>query len=216
MKGNVGFKPGEAQAGVLWCPVQVDISLWTCGQSSPTSAFPLEILGKKSPAVLVFMTINTEVLPVGAVRRVVQMVSILVVNGQKMPVLIIEFSSTPATNEAVDLEGSLAVITVCGFGLINFLDQLIDGFLAAHFFDFRISPKVTILHRDHSSRRNNWVPSVIRVIFFRHSRGNRDPVFSMALDTRFLGYDTRSKLIITHALNFSRTTLSTMEMVLTF
>lgn len=47
---------------------------------------PMQIIGKDRPAVFVVMTIYAEVFPVAAVRRVVIMVAVLVVDGKEVQV----------------------------------------------------------------------------------------------------------------------------------
>jgi len=59
--------------------------------------------------MLIFMAIDTEVLPVRSVGRVVIAVAVLVVDGQKVPVLLFELPSAFGADQAVDLEGLLAV-----------------------------------------------------------------------------------------------------------
>lgn len=76
------------------------------------SAFPLQIISEESPAVLIFMTINTEVLPVRAIRRVVIMIPILMVHSEKVPVFEIKLSPAFGTDQAVDLQGLFPVIGV--------------------------------------------------------------------------------------------------------
>lgn len=83
------------------------------GSSSSLSdsvGFFLEVVAQNRPAVLVVMTVNTKILPVGAVRGIVHMVSVFVMNGQQMTVLIPEFSSAFGAHEPVDPERLFSVI----------------------------------------------------------------------------------------------------------
>ena len=61
--------------------------------------------------MFIIVAINTEVLPVRTVRRIIQMVSIFVVHRQEMPCLFIEFPSALGTDKAVYLERALSIIT---------------------------------------------------------------------------------------------------------
>ena len=73
---------------------------------------PFEILAQEPPAVLVFMTINAEVLPVGPVGGIVIVVPIFVVHRKKIPVRGIELSAAFGADQAVDPEGLLPVICI--------------------------------------------------------------------------------------------------------
>jgi len=63
------------------------------------------------PAVFLVVAVNTEVFPVGAVRRVIQMIPIFMVDGKKVACLVIEFSAAFDAEEAMDFEGTFSVIT---------------------------------------------------------------------------------------------------------
>ena len=54
--------------------------------------------------MLVVMTIDTEVLPVGAVRRVVAAIAVFMVHGEELPVLKIKFPPAFGANETVYLQ----------------------------------------------------------------------------------------------------------------
>ncbi len=54
--------------------------------------------------MLVVMAVDTEVFPIGTIRRVIQVVSIFVVNGEEVPRLFVKLSSAFGTDEAVYLE----------------------------------------------------------------------------------------------------------------
>lgn len=82
-----------------------------------TPGFPLQVISEKPPAVLVVMTINTEILPVGAVGRVVIMIPVLMVHGKKIPVFEIEFSPAFGADQAMDFQGLFSVIGGIGSAL---------------------------------------------------------------------------------------------------
>jgi hypothetical protein len=56
------------------------------------------------------VTIDTEVFPVGTVRRIVSVVAVFVMNGQEMVVLIFKLPSAFGTDEAVYFKGLFPVI----------------------------------------------------------------------------------------------------------
>ncbi len=70
--------------------------------------------------MLVVVAVNAEVFPVGAVRRVVVMVAILVMNGQEMPVLVFELPPAFCADEAVYPEGPLPIIFRRALRLLQF------------------------------------------------------------------------------------------------
>lgn len=58
------------------------------------------------------MTINTEILPVRAIRGVVQAIPVFMVYSEKLPVLEIKLSPTFGTDQAVDFQGLFPVVGV--------------------------------------------------------------------------------------------------------
>ena len=70
----------------------------------------LQIIGKQSPAVLIIMAIDTKVLPVGAVCRVVLVIAVFVMHCEQMTVLGVEFSAAFGADEAMDFQGLFPVI----------------------------------------------------------------------------------------------------------
>ena len=85
--------------------------------SGLTSAFPFQVISEKPPAVLVVMAINTEILPVRAVRRIVVMIPVLMVHSEKIPAFEIEFFSAFGADQAVDFQGLFSVVGCVGSAL---------------------------------------------------------------------------------------------------
>lgn len=56
------------------------------------------------------MTINTEIFPVGAIRWVVTVITVLMVYSKKVPVFKVELSPAFGAYQAVDLQGLFPVI----------------------------------------------------------------------------------------------------------
>ena len=56
-----------------------------------------------SPAMFIFMAVDAEVLPVRPVRRVVVAVTVFVMDGQELPVLLIELPAAFGADHAMDL-----------------------------------------------------------------------------------------------------------------
>ena len=63
---------------------------------------PAEIVSQKAPAVLVVVAVDAEILPIGPVRRIVVVVTVSVVHGQKMPVRVVEFPAALSADEPVN------------------------------------------------------------------------------------------------------------------
>jgi len=72
----------------------------------------LKIIPEKAPAVFVFVAIDAEILPVGAVQRIIQGIPVLVVHRQQLAVPVGEFPPALGADHPVDLQGALPVVTV--------------------------------------------------------------------------------------------------------
>jgi hypothetical protein len=79
---------------------------------SPSIPVTAEIAAETPPAVLVLVAVDAEVLPVRAVGRVVVMIAVPVVNGEKVPVLFLELPSALGTDEPVNSQGLCAVAVI--------------------------------------------------------------------------------------------------------
>lgn len=73
--------------------------------------FTAQIVAEQPPAVLILVAIDTEVFPIGAVRGIISVVPVFMVDGQEMPVLILELSPAFGAYEAVYFKRPLPVIT---------------------------------------------------------------------------------------------------------
>ncbi|HUO76656.1 MAG TPA: hypothetical protein VMU21_03680 [Thermodesulfovibrionales bacterium] len=60
--------------------------------------------------MLIIVTIDTEVFPVGTVGRIISVVAVFVMNGQEMAVLVFELPSAFGTDEAVQFKRLLPII----------------------------------------------------------------------------------------------------------
>jgi hypothetical protein len=65
--------------------------------------------------VFIFVAVNAEVLPVGAISRVIPAIAVFVVHRQEVPVLIGKFPAALGADEAVNLQGAFPVITAWRF-----------------------------------------------------------------------------------------------------
>jgi hypothetical protein len=70
------------------------------------------------PAVLFVVAVNTEVFPVRTVRRVVQVISVLVMNSEKVAVPVVKLSSAPGADESMNLKRAFPVIVFFKGGLL--------------------------------------------------------------------------------------------------
>ena len=72
------------------------------------------------------MAVNTQIFPVRAIGWIIVVIAVLVVYGQKMPVLILEFPRTLRTDESVNLERALPVTTCWGLGFFQLAHNVGD------------------------------------------------------------------------------------------
>ena len=77
--------------------------------------------------MFVIVTVNAQVLPVRSIGRIIQVISVFVVDCQEMPCLFIELSPAFGTDEAMYLEGAFSIITPWRIGFLQFLKRLING-----------------------------------------------------------------------------------------
>jgi hypothetical protein len=74
-----------------------------------TDFYPTTLYMIKVAAVLIFMTIDTQIFPVAAVEWVIIMVVVLVVHSQKVQIFVGELSTTTGTYPGMDFQGLLPV-----------------------------------------------------------------------------------------------------------
>jgi hypothetical protein len=72
-------------------------------------SFLTEILAEKLPAVLVFVAVEAEILPVGAVRGIIPGIPILVVHRKLVPVFVRKLPLALGADHPVDFQGLLPV-----------------------------------------------------------------------------------------------------------
>ena len=100
-------------------------------------ALPLrfvQIIAEHPPAVLIFVTVYAEVLPVGAVGRVVLFVAVFMVHGKQVAVFQIELPAALGAYEPVYLQGTFPVAAGRGSILLQFPDKLFSGLAFAGLF----------------------------------------------------------------------------------
>jgi len=61
----------------------------------------IHIVGKQPPAVFVLMAIDAEVFPIRAIRRIIAMISIPVMDREEMPVLLFKLPPAFCTDKSV-------------------------------------------------------------------------------------------------------------------
>ena len=84
--------------------------LFSAFQKRDLFSFGSQIITQHASAMFVFMAIDAEIFPVGAVGRIISVVTVPVMNGQKVAVLIFKLSSALGTDETVNAERPLPVI----------------------------------------------------------------------------------------------------------
>lgn len=82
---------------------------------------------REASAVLVLVAIHAEVLPVGAVGRIVRVITVLMMHCQKVSVAIREIPAALGADEPVDFEGAFTVVARREPGVTDLLDQRFDG-----------------------------------------------------------------------------------------
>jgi hypothetical protein len=117
-----------------------------------------EIISEKFPGVLVVVAIDAEVLPIGTIGRIVEMVSILVVHGQQLPVLGLKLPSTFRADESMNLERTFPVIAVRKGRLLQFSDHLVDALGGGLLPGFRISSIFRFFHHPSSFKKRAPLP----------------------------------------------------------
>jgi hypothetical protein len=78
----------------------------------------------------IFMTIGTKILPITSVRRIIQVVSVFVVDRQKMSLGRGEFPTASGTDQTVQGQGSFPVIFFNRSFGSDFRHNLLYGFIA--------------------------------------------------------------------------------------
>ncbi len=84
--------------------------------------------------MFVIMAVDTEVFPVGTIRRVIQVVPIFVVDGEEVPGLFVKLPSAFGADEAVYLERALSIVTPRRFRFFQFLKGLFNGLVVPRLF----------------------------------------------------------------------------------
>jgi hypothetical protein len=93
----------------------------------PRSVLPFQIIPEESPAVGILMAVNAEVLPVVAVRWVVVVITILMMNRQQLTVGGIEFPAAAGADQTMQAERSLPVSLFPGLlGRFEIPDNILD------------------------------------------------------------------------------------------
>ena len=94
-------KKDSGQAGMT--------EIWNCDRDRSNSyklshisaAFPFQIISQKAPAVFVFMAIHTEILPVRAIRGVIEAIPVFMMYSEKTPVFVINLSPAFGADQAM-------------------------------------------------------------------------------------------------------------------
>jgi len=111
-------------------------------------AFPLEVFFAKLSTMFFLMTVNAQIFPIRSVRRIVHMISVLMVDRQLVSVLVVKLPPTLGANEPVDLKGTLTIITLRETRLLQLFHGFIDRFAGALFPAFWISSVLDFFNHD--------------------------------------------------------------------
>ena len=94
--------------------------------------FARQVIAEELSTVFVIVTVNTKILPVRPIRRVIHVVSIFMMDGQEMPRLIIKLSSTFGADETVYLQRAFPIITALGRELFYLPKDFFDRFIGVY------------------------------------------------------------------------------------
>jgi hypothetical protein len=72
--------------------------------------FLTKIIPQKLPAVFVFMAIDAEIFPIGAIRGIILGIAVLMMHRQELPIPLGEFPAALGANHPVNLQGALPII----------------------------------------------------------------------------------------------------------
>ena len=100
--------------------IRMTIKLWRVALDLSLLFF-CEILSKEFAGVFIIMAINAEIFPVRSIGRVIQVISVFVVDRQEMRCLFVEFPPTLGADEAMDFERAFSIITPGRFSFFQFL-----------------------------------------------------------------------------------------------
>ena len=64
----------------------------------------IKIIGEYPPLMFIIMAVDTEVFPVGTIRRVVVVIAVFVVNGEEVSVFIVKFTGALGADQTVNTE----------------------------------------------------------------------------------------------------------------
>ena len=71
---------------------------------------PLEVISQEAAAVLVFMAVDAEILPVATIRGIVAGIAVFVMDGQQFQIRAIELASAFGAYPAMDRQGARAIV----------------------------------------------------------------------------------------------------------
>ena len=92
-----------------------------------------QVFSKQFTGVFVVVAVDAEVFPIRPVGRIVQVISVFVMNRQEMSRLFIKLSPTLGADEAMNLERAFSIITPWRFGLFQFLKGFFNGLIVTRF-----------------------------------------------------------------------------------
>jgi len=79
--------------------------------------------------VFVVVAVNAEVFPIRSIGRIIQVISVFVVNRQEMPRLFVELSPAFGADKAMYFEGAFSIFALRRRGFFQFLKRLINGLI---------------------------------------------------------------------------------------
>ena len=101
----------KKMAGTLSVNIFFNRRAFIIEELKPLLIFSWEMITENPPAVLIIVTIDAEVFPVGAIRRIISGVAVFMVDSQKMPVFGFKLPSAFGTDEPVYFKRLFPVIT---------------------------------------------------------------------------------------------------------
>lgn len=124
LEGLFQTVPEEAEGPGGWLPF-IPVNQSGLG----TAGISLQVIAKEPAAVFIFMAVNTEILPVASIGRIVVVISVPVVNRQQMSVGRIKGPAALGTDQSMDGQRSFPIPFIPGSFCISFQlpDEIFRG-----------------------------------------------------------------------------------------
>jgi hypothetical protein len=116
--------------------------------------FARQIFAEQLPAVLIVMAIDAEIFPIGSVGRIVEVVSVFMVDREEVSVRVVKLPPAFGADQAVDFERTLSIIVSRNSGFLKFPEHLFERFLISGFWGMAfVNPVEPVSHKKLRGKR---------------------------------------------------------------